>query len=193
MAGGRVTRLAVLLGLVVLALDIALSGHPTALFDIGLVLICLGAALAVRPRDFFRVGVLPPLLLLGLITALAIAHRGWVAEETDSLVQAIVSGLANRANALLAAYALTLGVLAMRQRVRTKRRTAAGLCGPVELLEPSRPVEPIEPVVLDEVGYANLDGSPAPTRVTSGGPSEKSTTVVGSEPHSPESITASSQ
>ena len=39
-------------------------------------LVCLGAALAVHPRDFFRVGVLPPLLLLGLIALLAIVHRG---------------------------------------------------------------------------------------------------------------------
>lgn len=34
-------------------------------------------------------------------------------------------------------------------------------------------------------------GSPAPTRTTSGAPPEKSTTVVGTSPHSPESITPS--
>jgi hypothetical protein len=162
MAGSRVTRLAVLVGLVVLAIDLAVNARPTLVFDIGFVLICVGAALAVHPRDFFRVGVLPPLLLLGLITLLALVHRSWVGSTGDGLVQADVSGLAHRASGLLTAYLLALAVLAMRQRVRMRRRR-----------------------------YSKRDGSPAPTRATSGAPSEKSTTVVGSEPHSPASITAS--
>lgn len=37
----------------------------------------------------------------------------------------------------------------------------------------------------------NRSGSPAPTLTTSGAPEEKSTTVVGNEPHSPQSSTAS--
>ena len=40
-------------------------------------------------------------------------------------------------------------------------------------------------------GHVKREVSPAPTLVTSGTPEEKSTTVVGDEPHSPESITAS--
>ena len=146
MAGSRVTRLAVLAGLVVL------------------LLVCVGAALAVHPRDFFHVGVLPPLLLLGLVSLVAIANSGWVAEPGDGFVQAVVSGLAHRATGLLAAYLLALGVLLIRQRVRVRR-----------------------------AAYSKRAGSPAPTRATSGGPSEKSTTVVGSDPHGPASITASSQ
>jgi hypothetical protein len=163
MAGSRVTRLAVLLGLLVLALDLAIFRHLNVVFDIGFVLICLAAALAVHPRDFFGVGVLPPLLLLGLVTLVALVHRDWVADPGDGLVQAVVSGLAHRASALLTGYLLVLAVLGMRQRVRTKRR------------------------------YSNRAGSPAPTRATTGAPSEKSTTVVGSDPVSPESITASNQ
>lgn len=164
MAGSRVTRLAVLGGLLVLALDLAVFGRLTLAFDIGFVLVCLGAALAVHPRDFFRVGVLPPLLLLGFIALIAVMHRDWIAEAGDGLVQAVVSGLAHRASGLLTAYLLVLAVLAMRQRVRMIRRR----------------------------NYAKRPASPAPTRATTGAPSEKSTTVVGSEPHSPESITASS-
>ncbi len=163
MAGSRITRLAVLGGLVVLAVDLAIFGRLTLVFDIGFVLVCLGAALAVHPRDFFRVGVLPPLLLLGLIALVAIVHRAWIAEAGDGFVQAVVSGLAHRASGLLTAYLLVLAVLAVRQRVRMLRRRT----------------------------YAKRPGSPAPTRATSGAPSEKSTTVVGSKPHSPESITAS--
>ena len=164
MAGSRVTRLAVLAGLVVLLLDLAITRRLTLVFDIGFVLVCVGAALAVHPRDFFHVGVLPPLLLLGLVSLVAIANSGWVAEPGDGFVQAVVSGLAHRATGLLAAYLLALGVLLIRQRVRVRR-----------------------------AAYSKRAGSPAPTRATSGGPSEKSTTVVGSDPHGPASITASSQ
>ncbi len=163
MAGSRVVRLAVLVCLVALSVDLAINGTLTLVFDIVFVLVCLAAALAVHPRDFFQVGVLPPLLLLGLITVVAIVHRTWIADPGDGLIQAVVSGLAHRASGLLTAYLLVLVVLALRQRVLTRRRR-----------------------------YAKRSGSPAPTRATTGGPSEKSTTVVGSEPHSPESITASS-
>jgi hypothetical protein len=166
MSGSRVTRLAVVAGLVVLALDLAISQRLTFVFDLGFVLVCVGAALAVHPRDFFHIGVLPPLLLLGFISLVAVVESGWVAEEGDGFVQAVVSGLAHQATGLLAAYLLALGVLAIRQRVRVRRRRTA---------------------------YSKRDVSPAPTRATTGAPSEKSTTVVGSEPHSPESITASSQ
>jgi hypothetical protein len=161
MAGSRVMRLAVLTGLLVLALDLAIFGRPTLVFDIGFVLVCVGAALAVHPRDFFSIGVLPPLLLLGLVTLVGLVHREWIADAGDGLVQAVVSGLAHRASALLTGYLLALGILAVRQRVRMRRR------------------------------QAKRAGSPAPTRSTTGAPSEKSTTVVGSDPHSPESITAS--
>ena len=163
MSGSRVTRLAVLSGLLVLTLDLAIFHRLNLLFDVGFVLLSVAAALAVHPRDFFQVGVLPPLLLLGLVTLIALVHSAWIADPGDGLVQAVVSGLAHRAGGLLAAYLLALAVLATRQRVRTKRGR-----------------------------YPKRVGSPAPTRATSGAPSEKSTTVVGTDPHSPESITTSS-
>jgi len=168
MAGSRVTRLAIWGGLLVLALDLAINERLTLVFDLGFVLLCVGAALAVRPRDFFQVGVLPPLLLLGLITLVGLVHTPWIANPGDALVQAVVSGLAHRAGGLLAAYLLTLAVLAIRQRVARKR-------------------------TLQAVAYSKRAGSPAPTRATTGAPSERSTTVVGSEPHSPASRTASNQ
>lgn len=172
MSGSRVTRLAVTLGVLLLVLDLGIDRRLTLVFDVGFVLLCGGVALAVRPRDFFRVGVLPPLLLLGLVTGVALAHRSWIADPGDGIVQAVVSGLAHRANALLAAYVVTLAVLAMRQRVITTRRK-----------EPQARAQ----------AHSKREGSPAPTRSTSAMPEEKSTTVVGSEPHSPQSITASNQ
>lgn len=165
LSGRRVTRLSVLAVVLLAALDLALTRHLGLVFDIGFVLICVAAALAVRPRDFFRVGVLPPLLLLGLVLVLAVAHRSWVADAQDGLVQAVVTGLTRSASGLGVGYLLTLAVLGMRQRVLGRRARAGA--------------------------HSKREGSPMPTRTTSGPPSEKSTTVVGSEPHSPESITAS--
>lgn len=160
MSGSRITRLSVLLGVLLVALDVAINDRLTLVFDVGFVALCVGAALAVRPRDFFRVGVLPPLLLLGFVVTLAVIERGWVADPGDGLVQGVVSGLTHRSSALFVGYLLALAVLAMRQHVAS--------------------------------AHSKRVGSPAPTRATTGGtPSEKSTTVVGSEPHSPESITAS--
>ncbi|SDS48975.1 hypothetical protein SAMN04488570_1992 [Nocardioides scoriae] len=143
LTGGRVTRLAVLSGLLLLAVDIALFRDVTALFDLGFVAVCVAAALGVRPADFFRVSVLPPLLLLGLVTLVAVVERGWVARESDSVVQAVVSGLAHHAGGLMAGYALALLVLLVRMRVRARHGDRVS-------------------------AHSNRAGSPAPTRVTSG-------------------------
>ena len=181
MSGSRVIRLAALAGVLVLALDLVIHGHPSYVFDIGFVLVCVGAALAVRSRDFFAIGVLPPLLLLALMTLPAVLHRAWVGDAGDGVLQAIVSGLAHRATGLLAAYLLTLAVLGIRQQVRRKRL--------VQLARERRRLE----ARAEAQAQANLVTSPAPTLSTTGSPSEKSTTVVGSDPHSPESMTASTQ
>jgi hypothetical protein len=173
MSGSRVTRLAALAGVLVLSLDLLINGHPSVIFDVGFVVICVGAALAVRPADFFRVGVLPPLLLLGLMTLAAFVHRAWLGPADNGVLQAVVSGLAHRASGLLTAYLLTLAVLAIRQHVFPQRHSRRQHRARARTAQPNRAT------------------SPAPTRSTTGEPSEKSTTVVGSEPHSPESITAS--
>ena len=113
--GRQVVTLSILATLAVAGLDLALSDRLSLLFDVSFVVICVAAALAVRPRDFFLVGVLPPLLMVGTVTLLALVAKDAVAEEVDSLVQSIVSGLAHLAGALVAGYALVLAVLALRQ------------------------------------------------------------------------------
>jgi len=173
MSGSRVTRLAALTGVLVLSLDLVVNAHPSILFDVGFVVVCVGAALAVRPADFFRVGVLPPLLLLALMTVTALLHRAWLGPTGNGVLQAVVSGLAHRASGLLVAYLLTLAVLAVRQHVVPRQRSLRQRRARPRTAQPNRAT------------------SPAPTRSTTGEPSEKSTTVVGAEPHSPESITAS--
>jgi len=99
----------------VIALDLLVFGRLGLPFDVVFVLACAAAALAVRPRDFFVVGVLPPLLLAAVVVVLAVTARGVVADPHDVLPQAVVSGLAHHSGALVAGYALTLVVLALRQ------------------------------------------------------------------------------
>ncbi|HSE07586.1 MAG TPA: DUF6542 domain-containing protein [Nocardioidaceae bacterium] len=113
--GRQVVTLSTISTFAVAALNLALTDELTLFFDLTFVVLCLVAALAVRPRDFFAVGVLPPLLMLCTVTALAVFARPAVADEEDSVVQAVVSGLAHHAGALVAGYVLALGILALRQ------------------------------------------------------------------------------
>lgn len=124
--------LSVLAALVVVGLDLLLSSRLGLLFDLAFIAICLTAALSVRTRDFFVVGVLPPLLMLATIVVLAAVARGAVAEPADGLIQAVVSGLAHHAGALITGYGLTLVILALRQlairnsgKIRSERRPSS--------------------------------------------------------------------
>lgn len=169
-SGTRVTRFSIFASALLLVADLVVSGEMGTIFDVGFVLLCIAAALAIRPTEFFTVGVLPPMLQLGACILLAVVDRGAVASGDDSVVQAVISGLAHHSGALLAGYALALAVLAIRARVlRTHAERRGG---------------------AHAADYSNREGSPAPYRVTSGAPEVKSTTVVGKDPDSP-SITAS--
>ncbi len=101
--------------LLVVLLNLVSAGRIGLFFDLSFVLVCVVAALAIRPAEFFLVGVLPPLLMAGTITVLAVLDRSSVADERDGMVQAVVSGLAHHVTALLIGYALTLAILAVRQ------------------------------------------------------------------------------
>ncbi len=172
--GSRVTRFAIFASVLLVATDLAVSSDLGLLFDTGFVLLCMMIALAIKPTDFFAVGVLPPMLLLGLFVVLGVIDRGSIAPADDSLIQAVISGLAHHSGSLLVGYTLALAILAIRSRVL--RRCAA---------------EDAAPQVRRSENYSKREVSPAPYRVTSGAPEVKSTTVVGNEPHSPESMTAS--
>ena len=114
--GRQVIALGLAVALTVVVIDLTVGEQLSLFFDLCFVVLCLGLALAVRPSDFFTVGVLPPLLmvsvfvLLGTVAPAAVAHRG------DNVVQAVVSGLASHAGALVVGYGLCLGTLALRQR-----------------------------------------------------------------------------
>lgn len=100
-------------------LDLALGGHLSMFFDLSFIVLCVGLAALVRPQDAFTVGVLPPLLLLVALVPLAVFAPELIAQPGDGAVQAVVTGLATHASALLVGYALCL--LGLAARIRSRR------------------------------------------------------------------------
>ena len=115
-SGRLLIALGLAVALTVVALDIGLVGQLSLFFDLCFVVLCLGLALAVRPDDFFTVGVLPPLIMVAVFALLGAVSPATVAHPEDSVVQAVVTGVATHSGALVAGYALCLGTLALRQR-----------------------------------------------------------------------------
>jgi hypothetical protein len=139
--GRQVVVLGVAVSLSAVALDLALGGDLGLFFELCFVALCLGLALAVRPADFFTVGVLPPLLMVGVLLLLEITRPAVLGAPHDGAVQSLVTGLADHSGALVAGYVLTLATLALRHRVAGGARHRQA---------------------------TKRAGSPAPTRSTSG-------------------------
>ncbi len=114
--GSEVVALASAVVLSVAAAEVTMVGHLELFFDLCFVLVCLGAALMVRPQDFFTVGVLPPLLMFGTMVIVALNGPEVIATPHDSVVQAVITGLARHSLALFAGYAVCLATLLARQR-----------------------------------------------------------------------------
>jgi hypothetical protein len=121
--GRQAVALGIAVALTIVAVNVTLVGELSFFFDLCFIVLCLGLALVVKPHDFFTVGVLPPLMMLAVVTLLGAVAPETVADKGDGIVQAVVSGLAHHSGALVAGYALCLGTLALRQR--TRRRDAA--------------------------------------------------------------------
>jgi hypothetical protein len=114
--GSEVVALASALTLTAATVEIAVGGHLRLFFDVCFVAICLASALLVRPRDYFTVGVLPPLLMFGTMVLVALNGTRVIAHRHDSVVQAVITGLAHHAVALFIGYAVCLVTLVLRQR-----------------------------------------------------------------------------
>ncbi len=112
--GRQVVVLGVAVCLTAVCLDVLLVGRLTLFFDLCFMALCLGLAALVRRRDFFLVAVLPPLLMTGVFTFLALVARDTVGARDDSPLQAVVSGVATHGIALGVGYALCLAWLAWR-------------------------------------------------------------------------------
>jgi hypothetical protein len=126
--GRQVVSLGVAVTLTAVSIDVALVGRLTLFFDLCFVVMCLGLAALVRRRDFYLVALLPPLLMTTVFGFVALVARSAVADPRDSLLQAVVSGVATHGVALFVGYALCLGWLAWRLH----REGEAGVVGEIE-------------------------------------------------------------
>ena len=118
--GRQVVVLGVAVALTVVVLDLLLVGEISLFFDLWFVVLCLALAVWVRPDGFFTIGVLPPLMMAGVFALVGAVSPEAVAHPDDSVVQAVVSGLATHSGALVAGYLLCLGTLLLRQRSRRR-------------------------------------------------------------------------
>ncbi|MDP3968589.1 MAG: hypothetical protein Q8Q02_09920 [Nocardioides sp.] len=100
------------------ALDVALTGRVGLFFDLVFISVCLAVAATVGRDAFPIVAVAPPVAMLVLCLALGTVAPGTVADATDGALQATVTGLANRAVALAAGYAVALGTILVRHSNR---------------------------------------------------------------------------
>jgi hypothetical protein len=113
--GRLVLRATTLLLLSAAGLNLLMTGSLGLPFDLVFIAACALIALWVHPRDFFMIGVYPPIVLGAVVIALAIVDPAAVARASDPAAQAVVSGLAHQAWPLVIGYALTLGLIALRQ------------------------------------------------------------------------------
>ncbi len=86
------------------------------LFDLAFVAICVTMALAVHPDEFFTVGIAPPPTMVAVFWLLGIFTPGAIADGDDGALQAVITGMAHHANALLFGYALCLACLGIRRQ-----------------------------------------------------------------------------
>jgi hypothetical protein len=125
--GREVIVLAVAVVITAAAIDTLLTDGLGLLFDLCFIATCLGAAMLVTEADFFAIGVLPPLLLLGVLAPLAVIAPGQVAEPDDQAIQAVVTGLAEHSLALATGYAFCLTTLAVRRHTGQGRWRQGGV------------------------------------------------------------------
>lgn len=102
------------LTLTAVVLDHLLSGRLTYFFDLCFVAVCLLLALRVAEGSFYVAAVLPPLLMGLTFVLLALTVPEMIADPGDGVVQAVVSGLAHHAAALVVGYGVCLVALHLR-------------------------------------------------------------------------------
>ena len=132
--GRQVVALGVALALSGVAIDLALGGDLWLLFDLCFVGLCVATALLVHPRDFFTVGVLPPLLMLGVLVLVEATRPAVLGEPQDGGVQSVVTGLAHHAGALVSGYVACLLILAIRHRFVAHAAKRSGSAAPTRTI-----------------------------------------------------------
>jgi hypothetical protein len=123
--GRGVICFSALAAFVVAGVDVALNDRLTVFFSLGFILIAVLGAIGVRRSDLFTAGVLPPLLLAGVMGVLAVALPNAIGTPTDSINHAWVAGLADHAGGLISALAAALLIIALRMLNKPAKRTRA--------------------------------------------------------------------
>ena len=98
----------------VVTFDLALTGRLSLFFDLCFILVGLSAALLVRRRGLYAVGVLPPLLLGGVVAVLAVLSPAALTASRLPFVSTWLTGLAHHGVALAAAHVVVLSVVGLR-------------------------------------------------------------------------------
>ncbi len=112
--GRSVVSLGVAVTLTAVSIDVLLVGRLSFFFDLCFMVLCLGLAALVRRRDFYLVALLPPVLMTTVFAFIALVARDAIADSGDSVLQAVISGVATHGLALFVGYALCLGWLVWR-------------------------------------------------------------------------------
>jgi hypothetical protein len=98
--------------------QLALTDHLGVFFGICFVLAALTAALLVRADGFFTVGVLPPLLMLGIVCAVSAAVPSGIdapgLADDAGFLQRVIAGVVSQAPALVIGHGVALGVIGLR-------------------------------------------------------------------------------
>lgn len=98
--------------------QLLLTDRLGVFFGICLVLASLTAALTVRSDGLFTAGILPPLLLVGVLAVVATVQPAAIdapgLADDAGLVQRVIAGVVSQAAALVVGHALAIGVIGVR-------------------------------------------------------------------------------
>jgi hypothetical protein len=96
------------------AFDLALTGRLSQFFDLCFVLAGLTPALVVRRQGLFAVGVLPPLLLGGVVAVVAALAPTALTTTHLAFVSTWLTGLAHHGATLVATHLIVLAIVGLR-------------------------------------------------------------------------------
>lgn len=99
-------------------LDVVVDGKLGTLFSVGFILIAVTTPLSVDVRSLFAPGILPPLLMIGVILVFAVAVPSAIPADglaaSAGTLSRLIAGIIDQATALVVGHLLALGVIALR-------------------------------------------------------------------------------
>ncbi len=104
------------ISLTAVVLEVLLTGDLGWLFGLGFIAACGLIAWRVRPGEFSNAAAWPAVIMLITVLLLALTSRAVIARAHDSLVQAVVTGVAQHSFAFAGGYVICLAILGWRLR-----------------------------------------------------------------------------